>query len=112
MEKCIEKELKLLGIHKRYLGHSLIKRATLLVLENEERLRHVGREIYEPTAQIVGCSTKRVERNIRTMIFRAWDTNKKQLEKVAGVPLMMPPTVSEFIEYLADYVKENSVVSN
>lgn len=112
MKKFIEKELKSLGIYKKYMGHRLIRCATLLVIENEDRLRHVVKDIYEPTVQIVRCKTKQVERNIRTMIFKAWDINRNHLQEIAGVELMALPTVSELIEYLADYVKENFVITS
>ena len=111
MEQFIEKELKILNIRKKYAGHKLIKCAVLLVIENEDRLRHVIRDIYDPTALKTGCKIKQVERNIRPMIFKAWDTNREHLNEIAGTELTAPPTVSEFIEYLADYVKDNYTIA-
>ena len=111
MEHFIERELIILNIRKRYAGHKLIKCVVLLVIENEDRLRHVIRDVYEPTALRTSFKTKQVERTIRPMIFKAWDTNRVQLNEIAGTELMTPPTVSEFIEYLADYVKENCTIS-
>ena len=52
----------------------------------------------------LGITRNNVERNIRTVIFRAWKVNRPLLSQLAGFPLEAPPAVSHFIEMLANHL--------
>ena len=103
--------LRSLGITNRYRGYRCVITDITLVLENEERMRSVVSDVYRETAAVCGCSWYAVERNIRTVVHRAWLVNPQRLSKMAGYPLDGPPTASEFIDILASYIRR-SVPSN
>ena len=51
-----------------------------------------------------GCKWTAVERNLRTVVSRAWQVNPDLLCRMAGYPLTAAPTASEFIEIIASYI--------
>ncbi len=51
-----------------------------------------------------------VERNIRTIILRAWRVNRKGLQELAGYPLEGPPPVSDFLQILVSYLRRHALV--
>ena len=60
------------------------------------------------TAAHFGCKWTVVERNIRTVVARAWQVNSDLLIRMAGYPLDGAPTASEFIEIVSSYIIRNS----
>lgn len=108
MNTNIHNTLHTLGITRNYDGYRLTLTAVKLALEDESRLRFVTGQIYRPVSVICSCPLAHVERNIRTVIFRAWRVNKAFLFKIAGFPLDAPPSVSHFIEMLVDYLSDQS----
>ena len=107
MENQIKDTLRSLGITTNYYGFHRTLSAVVLVLEDSDRLQSVTREIYWVIAAECGCKRSAVERNIRTVIQRAWRVNPRQLIVMAGYPLTEPPTASEFIEIIANYVERS-----
>ncbi len=75
-----------------------------MVLVQEDRLFCVKQEIFLPMAAAHSCDWRTIERNIRTVIHRAWTVNASFLCELAGYPLKTEPTVTEFIEMLASHV--------
>ena len=108
MKTTLQNALRTLGITRNYDGYRLTLNAVQLALEDEKRLRFVIREIYRPVAALCNCPLAHVERNIRTVIFRAWRVNRPFLSELAGFPLEAPPTVSHFIEMLVNYLADHS----
>ena len=104
----IQKTLRALGITSNYDGYRLILAAVQLAVEDEDRLRLVTKEIYRPVSILCCCPLANVERNIRTVIFRAWKVNRPLLSQLAGFPLEAPPAVSHFIEMLANHLIDES----
>lgn len=100
----IEETLTKLGIKRTYRGYYLVLNAVLLVLEDETRLLKVTDKIYKPVSIICQCSLPSVERNIRTVIYRVWSHNRKELNDINGYALDAPPMVSEFIDMLSMYI--------
>lgn len=100
----IQKVLNALGITHNYLGYYQAAYAIGLVLEDENRLLNVGKEIYQRIAGLDGCTFSAVERNLRTVSQRAWEINRKLLSEMAGYPLTRSPKPSEFIEHVATYL--------
>ena len=108
MENRIKDTLRGLGITTNYYGFHRTLSAVTLVLEDSDRLQAVTREIYWIVAERCGCKRSAVERNIRTVVQRAWRINPQRLIRMAGYPLSEPPTASEFIEIIANYVQRRS----
>ena len=100
----IQKTLRALGITRNYDSYRLSLAAVQLAVEDEDRLRLVTKEIYRPVSILCCCPLANVERNIRTVIFRAWKVNRPLLSQLAGFPLEAPPAVSHFIEMLANHL--------
>ena len=107
MIKSIQDILHALGITMNYTGYHYIEIAVELATNDIGRLCNIIKEIYQPVADICSCPCARVERNIRTVIFKAWNTNKALLIEIAGFKMYAPPTVSEFISILVAYLKCN-----
>ena len=85
-----------LGVPRTYRGFEATIAAVWLVLEDEDCLRMVTTRIYAKVAQLSAA-----ERNIRTVVKRAWDCNPAYLSEIAGYPISTQPIPSEFIDMLA-----------
>ena len=101
----IYNELRALGITPNYKGYQQAVCAVQLSLEDEQRLTHICKEIYHPTAQLFGCCHTSVERNLRTICHRAWNVCRTHLQELAGYELTAPPTVSTFLAILVSYIQ-------
>ncbi len=105
MDAIINQALRRLGITANYRGHRQLAFAVRLVVENEDRLYAVQREIYEPIARSMGCNVDTIDRNIRTVLQRAWKQNRPQLNALAGYELIEQPKPAEFIDMIANRVR-------
>lgn len=101
----IQDTLHSLGITRNYRGFRRTELAIRLILENPERLENVTRDVYHIVADTCGCNHAAVERNLRTVIDRAWRISPQLLRKMAGFPLDQQPTVSEFLEITSNYIR-------
>ena len=79
MKTTNQKILRALGITRNYDGYRLILAAVQLAVEDEDCLRLVTKEIYRPVFILCYCPLANVERNIRTVVFRAWKVNRPLL---------------------------------
>lgn len=105
MEKrMIQEVLRLLGIGRQYLGYNITIQAVRMVLMDENCLFCVKQGIFVPVAEKQRCDWRTIERNIRTVIHRAWSVNPEYVGELAGYPLKQEPTVTEFIEMIASYI--------
>ena len=86
---------------RTYRGFEATIAAVWLVLEDEDCLRMVTTRIYAKVAQLSGQTRHAAERNIRTVVKRAWDCNPAYLSEIAGYPISTQPIPSEFIDMLA-----------
>ena len=103
--QIIDDTLQALGITRNYKGYPHIAFAIELAVEDEERLRSVTKEIYFVTAKHFHCHWTSVERNIRTVIQRAWQINPTLLDEMAGFRLAATPTVGEFLGITTAYIQ-------
>ena len=108
VKTTIQKTLRALGITRNCDGYRLIPAAVQLAVEDEDRLRLVTKEIYRPVSILCCCPLANVERNIRTVIFRAWKVNRSLLSQLSGFSLEAPPAFSNFIEMLANHLIDGS----
>lgn len=111
MKDYIESILRRLGITRKYIGYYAVLYSVILVIEDESRLLKVTKQIYQPVSEMCGCKLSSVERNIRTVIFIAWDANRTFLNELFGFELNAPPSVSQFIDVLAVYAQRTYVFS-
>ena len=103
--------LRELGIGYTYRGYRSAVIAVSLAVEDENRLDSIVNNIYMETAKQTGVKWTAVERNIKTVIQRAWRTNPARLCEISGYPLSKPPTVSEFIDMMYNYVVRYSGIN-
>ena len=96
--------LRLLGIGANYRGYHVCAVAVKLCMEDSNYLLLVTKNLYPEVAKICGCSWRAVERAIRTTAARAWERNPQLLTEIARYPLTQPPTASDFIDMLSDYL--------
>ena len=102
--RMIAQDLRMLGIGRQYLGYNITVKAVRMALGDENCLLHIKQEIFRPLAEQTGCDWRTIERNIRTVIHRAWNVNQPYLYELAGYPLHQEPTVTEFLEMLSAHV--------
>lgn len=106
MEEIIEQTLRRLGITRNYRGYNILKVAVRLVVEDESRIRNVMEGVYKPTSIELKCGYSTIERNIRTIIRRVWDTNSQALQRIATYHMDDYPPTAEFIDILAHHVQK------
>lgn len=99
--------LRRLGICTTYKGYKAVVLAIELALEDEDRLSSITREIYGEVAYRLGTTSAAVEKNLRTVVQRAWRINPEDLEKMAGYSLECMPSVSEFLDILFNYIQRS-----
>lgn len=102
--RMITQDLRALGIGRQYLGYNITITAVRMVLGDENRLLCVKQGLFKPLSEQNHCDWRTIERNIRTVIHRAWNVNRDYLNELAGYPLHQEPTVTEFVEMLSDHV--------
>lgn len=108
MTRRIHDTLHILGITHNYRGYRHVEMAILLALEDEDRLESVVKEIYMAVADQCGCNWNSVERNIRTLVQRAWKINAKKIMEMARYPMTVSPKASEFIEIVTNYIRRSA----
>lgn len=72
-----------------------------MALSDMENLLFITKSIYPEVAKRYHTSAKNVERNIRTVVGVAWDSNPELLIRLANRDLHEKPTSTEFIAILA-----------
>lgn len=100
----IDNLLRALGIGRQYCGYRLTVEAMHLLCQDEDRLLCIKSGILQPLADQFQCDWRSVERNLRTVICRAWRRNATLLTQMAAYPLLGIPTVTEFLDILASYL--------
>lgn len=103
--RYIEDALQKLHVKKRYHGYRLLSAAVALALEDDSRLLEVRKKIYRPVAERYDCNISNVERNIRTVSVRTWSDYREELCDTARYILHSPPTASELIEIIVNYIQ-------
>lgn len=101
--RTIISDLRALGIGRQYLGYNITIMAVRMVMMDEERLLRIKSRVFLPLSEQQQCDWRTIERNIRTVIHRAWHVNRAYLGELAGYPMHQEPTVTEFVEMLSDH---------
>ena len=102
--KIITADLRTLGIGRQYLGYNITIQAVRMVLNDENRLLCIKQGVFVPLSEKQQCDWRTIERNIRTIIHRAWHVNRPYLSELAGYPMHQEPTVTEFVEMLSAHI--------
>ena len=101
--------LRSLGITANYCGYHITVIACELLMQDEMLFLRITKGLYPEVAKRLNCGTFTIERNIRTIIYRAWDVRRERLCEIAGIELTEPPKVVEFLDMLISYMeKQNS----
>lgn len=103
----IKEILKEAKITKSYKGYNYMLSSIHLVLENEERLCHVRRDVYQKVADEFEVDIRKVEKDIRTVRDVFWRENgKAYLLSITGVQYDEKPYPRELIEIFAEYANQ------
>lgn len=94
-----------LGISANYTGFFHASYSVLLAMQNPQRLLLVTKWLYPAVAKRYHTTASAVERNIRTIVLRAWRLHRETLEQMAGCSLVEKPTATQFISILSTYLK-------
>ena len=105
MIKDVESILRTLGVGRHYKGYELTCHVLRLAMEDPSRLCNMKKYLFAPTAEAFGCDERTIERNLRTLICRAWDNDAETMRRIAGYRLLWRPPVSEFLSFMVDYAK-------
>jgi len=110
--KIIQDTLRELGIGKNYISQRRSVIAIQLALEDEDRLLRVKKGVYIPAAKLCNYTWNAVERNIRTVVEKAWKVNRDGLIEMARYPMSEPPTASGFIEIMVYHIQKTLTVGS
>ncbi len=102
--RTIMGDLRALGVGRQYLGYKITIKAVRMVVMDENRLLCIKQGVFLPLSEQEHCDWRTIERNIRTIIHRAWCVNRDYLGELAGYPMHQEPTVTEFVEMLSSHV--------
>lgn len=104
--KKVRRILRELGITANYTGYYQIIWAVELACQDSEFLAQMIKKIYCHVAERSCSSWKAVERNIRTVVTKAWENNPDLLRRLVGEELYRPPTNSVFLSILTEIAME------
>ena len=97
--------LRPLGITERYFGVRQLIQSVEMVMENPDTIHALQKEVFSEIAAQYSVSWGAVERNLRLISQKAWDTDSGYVEKLAGYPMPKRPTASELIEIILHSVQ-------
>ena len=72
----------------------------LQLLEQEDRLQAVEKDIYTPIADRRRCEPKAIQSAVRRAAKGAWLTNPEYVQQLAGYPLTGSPSAVQFLVML------------
>lgn len=106
--QLIYENLRSLGLTSKYQGYHQLAEAIEIVLEHDEFMLNVTKNIYPEVALRMKVTPQSVERNIRTAIEVCWrQSGPETFSKIAGCRISKIPTNAEFIDMFAFYIKNH-----
>ncbi len=110
LEKIVTNELHKLRISAQLKGYEYIKSATIMLIKDMDLINFITKGLYVDLADKYKTTPSRVERSIRHAIEKAWkcDETLEKRSKIFGYkinPDNKKPTNSEFLAFLAEYIK-------
>ena len=97
--------LRPLGITERYFGVRQLIQAVEMVMENPDTIHALQKEVFSEIAAQYSVSWGAIERNLRIISKRAWDTDPVYMENLAGYPMSKRPSASQLIEIILHSVQ-------
>ena len=98
-----------IGVPAHIKGYQYLRRAIMMVIEDEDLINLVTKRLYPAVAQTYGTTASRVERAIRHAIEVAWDRGDiDTINSYFGYTIQSSrgkPTNSEFIALIADKLR-------
>ena len=98
--------LRRMGVTPNYTGFHQAARAACEAARRPELMLSLSKWLYPLVAREMNTTGAAVERNIRTVILRAWRQNPELLRQCARFPLNKRPTCGEFLDMLAACLEE------
>lgn len=109
LSERIMEELRRLCIPGRLRGFAYLTYMLGRTVPDQDQLRLITKNLYPDTGRRFGVSTGSVERNARTAIIGSWMRGGRSvLEDMACCPLEQRPTVSQFLDIVAAYIRRTS----
>lgn len=106
MDSKVGMMLREIGIAPHIKGFTYLKDAVGLVLEREELLGLITKELYPTIARTHQTTSSRVERAMRHAIKSAWKEGTNDHAMFTGrIEQEKSPKNSEFISYVSNYMK-------
>lgn len=96
--------IRKLGVTSNYKGYHFVADAIQLAMNSQDEPIRITKDIYPYLATKYKTTTLNIEHDIRTVIKVCWETNRKEMSKMAVYPLIYKPTNSEFIDMVAHYL--------
>ena len=97
--------LRPLGITEKYFGVRQLIQAVEMVMENPDTIHALQKEVFSVIAAQYSVSWGAIERNLRIISQRAWDTDSLYMEQLAGYPMSKRPSASQLIEIILHSVQ-------
>lgn len=105
----IARELRRLCVPGHLKGSGYLAYMLDRAIPDKNQLDLITKNLYPDTGQHFGVSAGSVERNVRTAICSSWKRGGQVvLEEMAEHPLGEPPTSSEFLDIVSDYIRRTS----
>lgn len=106
--KTVYDLIRKMGVTSKYKGYCYVAEAINMEMATRHDSMKITKDIYPYLAKKFNSTPTNIEHDIRTVVNICWETNKKELDKIAGYTLIYKPTNSEFIDILAYYLSEKS----
>ena len=102
-----ERLLRMLGASGKLAGFRQTAYMIEQAREHPECVELITKRLYRDTARAFHTSSNCVERNLRTVIQTCWRyPDHSFLNLIMGIPLVQPPTNTQFIDMLAAYLRD------
>lgn len=102
IEDRISIELKLLGMKECFQGYKYVKEIVLRVINKEDELINVRKNLYANVANKFGVSREAVERKVRDDITYMWLQKYEITKKFYTIPKM-----KNFVEYIVEKIEKS-----
>ncbi len=100
--------MRYLGVPRTYIGFDQMVEAVERAIEDENRLLHITREIYQVIADESGVRVQSVVKNLQTVIRVCWKGGgRDRLIELTRYNGRSAPKIDEFIDMLTYYIKRN-----
>lgn len=109
LARRVSGELRHLGIGSTLLGYHYLAYMLMQIVSDPKQLDLITKNLYPMTANNFGVARGSVERDARTAVSICWKgPGRSALIQMAFHNLDKRPTVSEFLDIVADYIRRTS----